>query len=321
VNRRGFIAVGLLATLIRRGSAQEAGRTYRLGTLAGVGRDAPQWVAFFDELSKAGFVEGKNLVVDPRGFGIDYARAPAVAADIVTSGADVIITGGGPMPVGARAATRTIPILALSDDMVAEGLVPSLQQPGGNLTGISILATELDGKRQEILMELLPAARYMGVLVDPGNSASLQLETLQKFAASRGVELAAYPAADAEEIGAAVERAQAVGVTALNVLASPLLNLHRRVIIERTATRHLPAIYQWPETATEGGLIAYGPSFLETFRQLARQSVRVLRGAKPQDVPVEQPTKFKLVINLKTAQALGLTVPQSLFARADEVIE
>jgi putative ABC transport system substrate-binding protein len=205
--------------------------------------------------------------------------------------------------------------------MVASGLVPSLARPGGNLTGISILATELDGKRQEILMELVPASRRMAALVDPSVTAPPQLETLRNAAAMRGVELSIYPVRGPDEIAATIERAQTAGATALNVLASPILNANRKIILDRSVALRLPAIYQWPETAEEGGLIAYGPPITKVFRRLSDQLVTLLRGAKPADLPVEQPTEFELVVNLKTAKALGLRIPQTILARADEVIE
>jgi len=221
----------------------------------------------------------------------------------------------------AQAATRTIPMVGTADDMVASGLVPSLARPGGNLTGISIMATELDGKRQEILMELVPASRHMAALADPIATAQPQLEALQSATASRGVVLSIYQARGPEDIAAAIDAAHADGATALNMLASPMLNANRKTILDRSAALRLPAIYQWPETAEEGGLAAYGPRITALARDRARQVVKVLRGAKPADLPVEQPTRFELVINLKTAKALGLTIPPSILARADEVIE
>jgi putative ABC transport system substrate-binding protein len=310
-------------TVLGRGavSAQEPGRTYRLGILSNYTREAPIWGALFDELGKSGFVETKNLIADPHGFAIQPDQAGAVVVEFVNSGVDVILCPGKQITATVQAATRTIPILSVSDDMIADGLVPSLAHPGGNLTGISILASELDGKRQEILMELLPASHRMAALVDPGTAAPLQLEALRNATAMRGVELSVFPVGSPEEIRAGIDRAQAVEATALNVLASPLLNRYRRLIIERTAALRLAAIFQWPETAEEGGLAAYGSRFTQIYRQLAHQLVKVLRGAKPADIPVEQPTTFELVVNLKTAKDLGITIPPSILARADEVIE
>jgi len=208
----------------------------------------------------------------------------------------------------------------VNDDMVASGLVPSLARPGGNLTGISILATELDG-RQEILMELVPTSRHMAALADPSATRPSQLEALRSATAARGIALSIYPVRGAGDIAAAVDAAQIAGATALNVLASCLLNANREIILGRSAGLRLPAIYQWPETAEEGGLAAYGPRFTEVFRQFARQVVKVLRGAKPADIPVEQPDKFELVINLRTAKTIGLEVPAALLDRANQVIE
>jgi putative ABC transport system substrate-binding protein len=302
-------------------AAQEPGRIYRIGILSNYTREAPIWVTLFTELTKFGLVQGGNLVVDPRGFAIDVERVGATAAELLKSGVEVIICGGKPMTAAVQAQTSRIPILSVSDDMIAEGLVPSLARPGGNLTGISILASELNGKRQEMLIDLAPGSRFMVALVDPGTATAVQLEAVISAAAARGVKLSAFDATNAQDIAAAIERSQSAGAGALNVLASPLLNRYRGLIIEQCAARRLPAIYQWPETAEEGGLLAYGPRFTGIYRQLAAQLAKLLRGEKAADLPVEQPTKFELVVNLNTAKALGLTVPQAILARADEVIE
>ena len=321
--RRAVLFAGAVTTLGRRaGWGQESSRTYRLGVLSGgETRQAPSWGAFFDEMGKAGFVEGKNLIVDWRFVG-SPDQTGAAAAELVQLAPDVLIPAGStPAITAAQQATRTIPLVGTADDMVGSGLVPSLAHPGGNLTGISFMATELDGKRLEILMELVPASRHMAAHADPAVTGKPQLDALRSGAASRGVELSIYPARGAEEIASAVNAAQAGGATALNVLASPDLNANRRIILDRTAALRLPAMYQWPETAEEGGLAAYGPSGATINRMRARQVVKVLRGAKPADIPVEQPDKFELVINLRTAKAIGLEVPGALLDRADQVIE
>ena len=301
-------------------SAQKPGRSYRIGILAGLPRGAPQSGIVIDEIGEAGFIEGKNLIVDWRLQGSPGQTAASVA-ELVRLAPDVLLVAGTPGMAAAQAATRTIPTLGVADDMVASGLVPSLARPGGNLTGISILASELDGKRQEMLMELVPASRHMAALADPGTKGPDELEDLRNATAVRGVELSIYSVHSSEEIMAAIDAAQAAGVTALNVLASRILDTNRKIILERSAAVRLPAIYQWPETAEEGGLAAYGPRYAKMLRQLARQVVKVLRGAKPADLPVEQPATLELVINLKTAKALGLTVPPSILGLADEVIE
>ena len=209
----------------------------------------------------------------------------------------------------------------MSADMVAAGFVRSLARPGGNTTGVSILAPELNGKRQEILMEAVPGARRIAVLADPIITEPAHLQALQNAARARGVEVAVFSAGTPELIAPTMDKAKEWGATALNVLSAPLFSINRRLVIERAAALGLPAIYEWAEMAEEGGLIAYGARLTLIYRQLARLIVKVLRGIKPEDLPVEQPTKFDLVVNLKTAKALGLTIPKSFLARADEVIE
>jgi putative tryptophan/tyrosine transport system substrate-binding protein len=195
-------------------------------------------------------------------------------------------------------------------------------RPGGNTTGVSVLAPELDGKRQEILIEAVPELRRMAIIADSKTTRSPQLQVLQDAARARGVEVSIHQVASAEEIPAAIDAAKASGAAALNVLSSPLFYRNRQLIVDRVAALRLPAIYSWAEEADEGGFLAYGPRVLQIFRELvAHQLVKILGGIKPADIPIEQPTKFELVINLKTANALGVTVPATLVARADKVIE
>ena len=205
--------------------------------------------------------------------------------------------------------------------MVGQGLVASLARPGGNTTGISILATELDGKRQEILMELVPAARRVAVLADANTAAPQNMRALQDAAGARGVELAIRLIERPERIVPEIEEVRRAGAEALNVLASPILYARRLDIFERAAALHLPTMYQSPEFAEEGGLVGYGPRITQMFRQLARQLAKIFGGEKVSDVPVEQPTTFELAINLRTAKAIGLELPSSLMLRADKVIE
>ena len=303
------------------GRAQEPGRVYRLGVMHRGPREGVDFVALLDGLRQSGFVEGQNLRVEGR-FSMRDEDAAEVATELVATGVDAISTGSHHRTHAAQKATRTIPIVSVADDWVRSGLVSSLARPGGNTTGISILATELDGKRQGLLIELVPTARHIAVLANPGDTAPEELRALADAARERGIELSIRTASTPEEIVAALDAAKAGGAQALNVLASGLFNLNQRVIIERTSMLQLPAIYQWPEIAEAGGLSAYGPRYAEIYRQqVARQLVRIFRGAKPGDIPVEQPDKFELVINLKTAKALGLTVPETLLATADEVIQ
>jgi putative ABC transport system substrate-binding protein len=302
--------------------AQEAGRTYRLGFLHQSPGDAPHDIALFDELRRAGFIEGQNLTIDWPGTGLPIERFADHAMELVQAHVDVILCGGDVAARAGQRATATIPIIALVDDMVGQRLVSSLAKPGGNLTGVSIFATELDGKRQEVLIEAIQGLRRMEALADTGTTLPSQLQALRDAAHARGVELSVRQVSRRDEIAPAIDEAKNSGAEALNVLASPLLFANRQLIIERTASRRLPAIYQWPTIAEQGGLIGYGPRIESIYRELvSRQVVAVLRGARPSDLPVMQPTRFELVVNLKTARAIGLAVPQSLLARADEVIE
>jgi len=298
---------------------QEAGRTYRLGVLTFSPRNARYMLAMFDELRRQGFIEGQNLTVDWRECGQQIDLISGFAEDLVKGHVDVIYAAGNPTIRAAQQATATIPILGITDDMVASGLVNSLARPSGNTTGISIFAPELNGKRQEILIEAVPGLRRMGALADPNNTTDAELQALQEAARARNVELSIHRIAKPEEIAAAIDAAKASGAEALNVLASPLLLVNRQIIMQRVAALRLPTIYEFPET---GGFIGYGPSFVQIYRELlAPQLVKLLRGAKPADLPVMQPTKFKLVINLKIAKALGLEVPLHIQQLADEVIE
>jgi putative ABC transport system substrate-binding protein len=260
VQRREFITLlgGAFATWPLSARAQ-SGRTYRLGILHNQGPQAPQFPPFYDELRRLGFVEGQNLIIDSRGYAVRTEQFPAVVAELVKAQVDAILAGGAAGARAAQGATHTIPILTLTDDMVGQGLVASLARPGGNITGISILATELDGKRQEILMETVPAARRMAVLADANTAAPQNMRALQEAARARGVELAVRLVERPERIVPEIEEAKRAGAEALNVLASPILYARRLDIFERTAALRLPTIYQSPEFAEEGGLIGYGP--------------------------------------------------------------
>jgi putative ABC transport system substrate-binding protein len=301
--------------------AQEPGRTYRIGVLSPIPRGAAH-NDFYDELSRLGFVEGQNLQIDGQGYGLRPEQFRQYAAELAKAKVDVIVCVGAAAIRAAQQATATIPILGITDDMVGEGFVRSMAHPGGNTTGVSILATELDGKRQELLIELLPGVRRIAALADSLEGVQNTPQALQDAARAKGVELVIQTVGTPGEIAPAIDAAKASGAAGLNVLATPLFYANRRIIFERTAALGLPTIYQWPEMVQEGGLVAYGPSVVQIYRQqMARLLARLLRGSKPADLPIEQPTTFELVVNLKTAKAPGLTVPQSLLAGADEVIE
>ena len=322
MRRREFIALmGASVTWPFAALAQQAGRTYRIGGLSGSPRNSPPLVAMFDELRRLGFIEGQNLTIDWRVYALHIDLIPEFAAELVKAKVDVIYAAGDAVRAAQRA-TTTIPVLAIAQDMLGQGLVNSLARPGGNTTGVSVLATELDGKRQEILIEAVPGLRRMGILADSKVTSSSELQALQEAARARGVEVSMHRVASTEEITATLDTAKASGVAALNVLSSPLLYANRQLIMDRVAALRLPAVYPFPEEAEEGGFVGYGPTIVQIFRDImAQKLVKLLRGVKPADIPVEQPTHFELWINLKTANRLGVTVPETLLARADKVIE
>jgi putative tryptophan/tyrosine transport system substrate-binding protein len=319
MRRREFIALmGASVAWPFTALAQDPGRTYRLGCLLPATRDVPVNAAFLDEFRRRGFVEGQNLTVEWRAFGLNPDLISQYAAELVKARVDVIVAGGGVAIRAAQQATKTIPIVVLAEDMLGSGLVTSLARPDGNTTGVSGFVPELDGKRVEILVEAVPGLRRMAALADASNATVAKLDVLRGAARAQNIELSIHQVAKGEEIAAA----QASGATALNVLSSPLFFAHLHLIMDHVAALRLPAIYDFPEIADEGGFAAYGPPLSQLFLEIMpQQIVKLFQGIKVADIPIEQPTKFELVINLKTANALGITVPPTLLARADKVIE
>ncbi len=316
-------ALGAAAAFWRHAAtAQEAGRLYRVAYLGPSPPSAPPQRAFFAALDKEGYVDGKNLIIDQRGFGQAPGQFPQAAALLVEDKPDVIVCGGPEPGRAAQAATKTIPLIINSDDLVGEGLVASIAHPGGNTTGISVHSPDLDGKRFEILLELLPGARRIDALAGSDTANEHHFAVLQDAARTRGIDLTIRTADSYAAIAPAIEAAKTAGAQGLNVLGSALLFGNRQVIFERTAALRLPAIYQWPENAHEGGLIGYGPSITRIYgEQISRLAVRVLQGTRPGDLPVEQPDKFEMAINIKIAKAINLAIPSLLLTRADDVIE
>jgi putative ABC transport system substrate-binding protein len=320
LRRRQFITLlGAAAAWPLAARAQEPGRVYRLGAMIPAGRQTPAVIAFFDEMRLFGFIENQNLIVLPNGFGVRNDELVERAEALIKAAPDVIISGPDNYTRVLQQLTRTIPLVAMTEDMLRAGLVSSLSRPGSNTTGISLLSPDLDGKRQEILIEAVPGVRKMAALADSTVTPPRHLEALQDAARRRGVELFVFGVS--EEVVPTISAAKAAGAQALNLLATPLFTMNSRDITESIAALRLPAMHQWPELAEEGGLLGYGPRFSQTFRQRARLVARILRGAKPAEIPVEQPTHFELVINLKTAQAIGHEVPAGLVLRADKVVE
>jgi putative ABC transport system substrate-binding protein len=297
-----------------------------IGYLSGssTGSNAPFVAAFHQGLRETGYVEGQTVSIEYRWAEGSYERLPALAADLVGRKVDLVVASGGPPAAqAAKRATSTIPIVfASGDDPVATGLVASLARPGGNLTGISFLVADLNPKRLELLSELVPQAKVIALLVNPKFPETERVvREVQVAARTKGLQLPILKASNEAEIDAAFASLVQLHAGALLVGSDAFLNTRREQLVALASRHAVPAMYELREAVGSGGLISYGVSFTADFRQLGIYAGKILKGAKPADLPVQQPTKFELVINLKTAKALGLTVPQSILQRADEVIE
>ncbi len=324
MERRRFIEViagGLLASPLAA-EAQPSGKVSQAGILL-PGPLAPrmhQWDAFRQTLRELGYTEGKNIVLEFRTAAQEGGPLESLAADFVRLKVDVIVAVGDPAIRAARHATSTIPIVMCpSSDPVGEGFVASLARPGGNITGFSILSPDLAGKRLEMLKEIGPKVSRVAVFWGPGAEAAFRASELA--ARTLRIDVVSLKVSRAEDLDKAFEAAAKGGANALLVAGGPALYGLRARITEFALKHHLPAMYYLPAFAHAGGLLVYGPSDIEYYRRSAVYVDKILKGAKPADLPVEQPTKFELVINLKTAKALGLTIPQTLLLRADEVIQ
>jgi putative tryptophan/tyrosine transport system substrate-binding protein len=327
MRRREFITliVGAAATWPLVARAQQSAMPV-IGYLSArsAESDVPMLAAFRQGLNKMGYIEGKNVTLEYRRGGGQYNRLPALAEDLVERQVAVIVTGGGDITaLAAKAATAKIPIVFNgAEDPVRAGLVASLNRPGGNITGVTSLLGALGEKQLGLLRELVPGAAMIGMLVDP-NDPWIASETTSAQAAARSVgqQLIVLRASSEREIDAAFAILVQQRAGALLVVASPFFVTRADYLIALAARHALPAIYFRREIADAGGLISYGTSTEELYGQMGVYAGKILNGAKPADLPVMQATKFELVINLKTAKALGLTIPPTLLARADEVIE
>lgn len=280
--------------------------------------------AFHKGLDESGFVEGKNVAIEYRWARGDYSKLPALAGGLVARHVAVLVgIGGDTSAVAAKRATATIPVVfGMGGDPVQAGLVESLNRPGGNATGFTILTNEMGPKRLGLLHELIPGASPLGALLNPAfPPAAIQLRDLEEAAPKFGRSLFVAKASNDAEMDAAFVDLLHERVGGLLVGADPYFDTRRSQIIAFAARHRLPAIYQFREYAVDGGLISYGPSITDAYRQAGSYAGRILKGAKPADLPVLQPTKFDFVINLKTAKAQGFEIPAAISARADEVIE
>jgi putative tryptophan/tyrosine transport system substrate-binding protein len=279
--------------------------------------------AFRQGLGEAGFIEQQNVVIEYRSAEGRYDLLPALAADLVARKVDIIVAGGAPAATAAKAATSTIPIVFTGGmDPVETGLVASLGRPGGNITGVTYLFAEMQPKRLELVCELVPQAKIIALLVNPDYAGTAPtIQSMQKAAGGKAVQLPIIRATSESEIDGAFGTLGQLQVAALIVGSDPFFFGRHEQLVRLASRQAIPAIYFTREFAEDGGLISYGASIPAASSQIGAYAGKILNGAKPADLPVQQPTTFELVINLKTAKTLGLTVPQSLLLRADEVIE
>jgi len=321
----GMLAGGLVAAPRIAEAQQPAGKVYRLGSLSASGTlNNPNSAAFRQGLRDLGWIEGQNIVIEFRSAEGRLDRLPALAAELVRLKVDLIMASPTPAAMAAKSATTTIPIVGLSlADPVALGLIPSLARPGGNITGVSYsVGADIFGKDLQLLREAVPNVRRVAVLSNPaGPTQPLILGNIKTAATSLGLQLLPVGARGPTELDGAFATMARERVGAVFVVTDPAYISHRARIVELANKHRLPSVFTQKADAEAGGLMSYGPSFTAIYRRGAYYVDKILRGAKPGDLPVEQPTKFELVINLKTAKALGLTIPPSLLQRADEVIQ
>jgi putative tryptophan/tyrosine transport system substrate-binding protein len=329
VDRRAFIgtlAGGLLAAPLAA-EAQQAAKAARIGFLGFNLAPNPHLLeAFRQGLRDLSYVEGRNVVIEYRDAEGKPERLPPLAADLVALKVDVIVAPSTPAALAAKQATRTLPIVFIGgDDPITDGLVTSVAQPGGNVTGLSNLSPELVGKRLELLTQVVPGVSRVAVLWQPGGQGERtdkdMLKAADVSARALGVRPQVVEVRGPTDIDRAFSDMTRARAGALTVLGNPMLFNERRRLVDLAAKNRLPTVYGLREFVDAGGLIAYGPDRADMWRRAATYVDKILKGVKPGDLPVEQPTKFELVINLKTAKALGLTIPQSLLQRADQVIE
>jgi putative ABC transport system substrate-binding protein len=318
-----FLVMAVSAAASVLATAQQPAKMFRIGILSPAAQaETKIFDAFREGLRDVGYIDGQNIMIEYRLAAGDTSRLPAMAGELVRLPVDLIVTDGPKSAQIAHEATRTIPIVgaAFGPDPVATGLVNSFARPGGNVTGFVGLNFELSGKRPQLLKEAVPTISRMAALWNPAEPMS-QRRATEETARTLGVELRTIEVAVPNEIATGFEVAGAGGAEALVVVPNAMFWNERARIVALAAKYRMPAIYPEREYADEGGLLAYGPNIPGMFRRAATYVDMILKGAKPGDLPIEQPTKFELVVNLRTANALGLTIPPSILARADQVIE
>ena len=327
IGRRELLAAlggGAVAAWPLAAHAQQAEKLRAIGYLnPGSGPPAPGITALFDALAELGWIEGKNVVFERRYAENRLERLPELAAELVRLNVDVIVAIGTPGPLAAKRATSTIPIvMAAAGDPLGSGLVASLARPGGNVTGMSLMAPDLGGKRLELLKELLPRLARVAVLWNATNPyAAIVFKEMQAAGPTLGIEVQSLEVRSPDDFDGAFEIARRQHPDALITVEDPLTFSHRKRIADLAIGQQLPSLHGIREFAAAGGLMSYGASLADLYRRAAGYVDKILRGAKPADLPVQQPSKFEFVVNLKTARTLGLRIPDKLVALADEVIE
>jgi putative tryptophan/tyrosine transport system substrate-binding protein len=319
-----LILVTFMLVFVHPAGAQQPSKVPKIGFLVGPSRSffASRMESFQQGLHSLGYIEGKNIAIEYRYAEGKADRLPTLAAELVGLNVDVIVTSATPSVLAAKKATSTIPVVFVSvTDPVASGLVASLARPGGNITGLTILAPELSGKRLELLKEAVPNVTRVAFLWNPANPAQApQWREAQAAAQALGLRLQSLEVRSSNDFDSAFEAALRERARALIASPEPLINTHLKRIVEFAAKNRLPAMYAGPEVVDAGGLMSYAPDYTYQYRRAATYVDKILKGAKPADLPVEQPTKFELVINLKAAKQIGLTIPPNVLARADRVI-
>jgi putative ABC transport system substrate-binding protein len=330
-NGRRALNIGLLGVLLGflaaplTSVAQSAAKVHRIGFLSSLAASEGQFQieALRQGLRDLGYVEGRNVAIELRWAEGDYQRLPRLAKELVDLNPDLIVSAGGPPPARAlKMATKTLPVVFITGSAMAAGIVSSLSRPGGNLTGFEVFAEELDAKRLELLHEILPKAVHVAAVWNPGNlEAGLQRKQLQDAGRVRGIQIRFVEAHRPSELEAAFASIARERTDAAVVSADPMLVSERRRIVELAGRTRVPTIYFDRSFAEAGGLLSYGTDLFALYRSASTYVDKILKGAKPADLPVQQPAKFELVINLKTAKTLGLTIPPPILLRADRVIE
>jgi putative tryptophan/tyrosine transport system substrate-binding protein len=322
MRRREFITLIGGAAVAMPLTARAQPKVWRIGLLASAPPTPSMLSAFRDALRERGYVEGQNLFIDVR-WSQSFEKNPDIAAELVRSNVDVIVAWTSPAVIAARRATSTIPIVMVAvADPIGLGFVASLARPDGNVTGVTNIASDLVGKQVELLIEIVPGMNHVGVVANLKNPAvALQLRETENAIHALGLQLEVVEASVPEEFDRAFARLSTDGVKGVVLLADSSLIEHGKRIAELAQAARLPTAFQRRESVEAGGLLSYGSNLDDMFRQAAIYVDHILKGAKPADLPVEQPTKFELIINIKTAKAMGLTMPPALLTRADKVIE